>query len=61
MKTLLLSAQDKATPEIAANLIRQGELVAIPTETVYGLGANGLDEVAVTKILKPRVVHRTTP
>ena len=29
MKTLLLSAQDKATPEIAANLIRQDELVAI--------------------------------
>ena len=54
MKTLLLSAQDKATPEIAANLIRQGELVAIPTETVYGLGANGLDETAVTKIFEAK-------
>lgn len=54
MKTLLLSAQDKATPEIAANLIRQGELVAIPTETVYGLGANGLDEAAVTKIFEAK-------
>ena len=43
MKTLLLSALDAQTAEIAANLIRQGELVAIPTETVYGLGANGLD------------------
>ena len=54
MKTLLLSAQDKATPEIAADLIRQGELVAIPTETVYGLGANGLDETAVTKIFEAK-------
>ena len=30
----------------AADLLRRGELVAIPTETVYGLGANGLDEKA---------------
>ena len=49
-----MSVQDKATPEIAANLIRQGELVAIPTETVYGLGANGLDEAAVTKIFEAK-------
>ena len=34
----------------AGKLIRQGELVAFPTETVYGLGANGLDEIAVKKI-----------
>ena len=42
MQTLLLSAQEAATPALAAELIRRGELVAIPTETVYGLGANGL-------------------
>ena len=36
MKTLLLSALDAETPQIAADLIRRGELVAIPTETVYG-------------------------
>ena len=54
MKTLLLSALDAQTPEIAADLIRQGELVAIPTETVYGLGANGLDEAAVTKIFEAK-------
>ena len=47
MKTLLLPASDPATPEIAAGIIRRGGLVAIPTETVYGLGANGLDEAAV--------------
>ena len=54
MKTLLLSALDAQTAEIAAELIRQGELVAIPTETVYGLGANGLDEAAVTKIFEAK-------
>lgn len=34
----------------AANIIEEGKLVAFPTETVYGLGANGLDEEAVRKI-----------
>ena len=50
MQTRLLSAQDPKTPQIAAKLIAEGELVAIPTETVYGLGANGLSEEAVAKI-----------
>ncbi len=34
----------------AAECIRRGELAAFPTETVYGLGANGLDEEAAKKI-----------
>ena len=34
----------------AGELIRQGEVVAFPTETVYGLGANGLNPEAVAKI-----------
>lgn len=34
----------------AAELIREGEVVAFPTETVYGLGANGLDGIAAEKI-----------
>ncbi len=34
----------------AIELLRRGELVAIPTETVYGLAANALDQTAVTKI-----------
>jgi L-threonylcarbamoyladenylate synthase len=49
----------------AAELIRQGELVAFPTETVYGLGANALDASAVAKIFQakgrpsdnPLIVH----
>ncbi|RKO96149.1 hypothetical protein CAUPRSCDRAFT_373, partial [Caulochytrium protostelioides] len=34
----------------AARCIRAGQTVAFPTETVYGLGANGLDHDAVTRI-----------
>lgn len=36
--------------QIAANLLEKEELVAIPTETVYGLAGNALSEVAVSKI-----------
>ena len=54
MKTLYLSADHGETPQVAADLIRSGELVAIPTETVYGLGANGLDEAAVAKIFEAK-------
>ena len=54
METLFLSAAEENTAQIAANLIRQGQLVAIPTETVYGLGANGLDEEAVMKIFQAK-------
>lgn len=49
----------------AAALIRQGELVAFPTETVYGLGANALDARAVRRVFEikgrppasPLIVH----
>lgn len=34
----------------AVDVIKHGGLVAFPTETVYGLGANGLDAIAVGKI-----------
>ena len=50
MKTLILSANDVATAATAAQIIKDGGLVAIPTETVYGLGADGLSETAVAKI-----------
>jgi L-threonylcarbamoyladenylate synthase len=60
------------TPELfgkavqaAAGLLRAGEVVALPTETVYGLAANALDEQAVAKIFRikgrpsnnPVIVH----
>jgi len=54
------------TPELfkkavrrAVELLRAGEVVALPTETVYGLAANALDEEAVAKIfsIKGRPSH----
>ena len=54
MNTKILSAAAPETAAVAARLIRAGELVAIPTETVYGLGANGLDEEAVKKIFEAK-------
>ena len=50
MITEILSATEAGCAAAAAKLIREGQLVAIPTETVYGLGANGLDPEAVAKI-----------
>ncbi|MDR1965180.1 MAG: threonylcarbamoyl-AMP synthase, partial [Synergistaceae bacterium] len=38
----------------AAKIIKKGGLVAFPTETVYGLGANALDEDAVKKIFEAK-------
>lgn len=40
--------------KIAAGMIRSGGLVAIPTETVYGLGANALDPQAVKGIFEAK-------
>jgi L-threonylcarbamoyladenylate synthase len=61
---------DPETPDLealepAAHLLRQGGLVAFPTETVYGLGANALDARAVGRIFEvkgrpandPLIVH----
>ena len=69
MNTLFLSAQDPDTPAVAARIIREGGLVAIPTETVYGLGADGLSEDAVAKICEakgrpqdnPLILHVADP
>ncbi len=49
------------TIEQAAALIRGGKLVAFPTETVYGLGANALDEAAVERIFAAKGRPRTSP
>ena len=51
METKRLSQQDIQT---AADLLRAGGLVGIPTETVYGLGANGLDPAAVGRIFQAK-------
>lgn len=46
----LKNKNDFSELELAGNIIKSGGLVLFPTETVYGLGANGLDESAVKKI-----------
>ena len=69
MKTILLPAEDPQTPALAADILRRGGLVAIPTETVYGLGADGLNPEAVDKIFaakgrpgdNPLILHVTGP
>lgn len=45
----------------AAERIRAGELVAFPTETVYGLGANALDAAAIAKIYELKGRPETSP
>ncbi len=49
METVLTTS-----PLLAAQLIRRGEVVAFPTETVYGLGANVFDEAAIGKIFQAK-------
>ena len=58
MQTLMFDLKDTKRPKkeiedkimAAARILRDGGLLAIPTETVYGLAANGLDPEAVRKI-----------
>lgn len=69
MKTQIFAADDPKTPALAAQIILAGGVVAIPTETVYGLGANALDEAAVAKIFEakgrpqdnPLIIHIAEP
>jgi L-threonylcarbamoyladenylate synthase len=47
--------------KVAAAAIRAGNLVAFPTETVYGLGANALDARAVEKIFEAKGRPKSSP
>ena len=46
----ITNSEDYSKIKKAADIIKQGGLVLFPTETVYGIGANGLNEKAVKKI-----------
>ena len=46
---MILSANEAAIAQ-AAQALRDGQLVGLPTETVYGLAANATDDAAVAKI-----------
>ena len=73
MKTLLLKVNpenpDPAKIRLAAEIIQRGGLVAFPTETVYGLGADALNSEAVLALFKakkrpldnPPIVHVADP
>lgn len=52
---------DPAAIEEAAQALRDGKLVAFPTETVYGLGAHALDPAAVQKIFDAKERPATDP
>jgi L-threonylcarbamoyladenylate synthase len=47
--------------EKAAEVLRAGRLVALPTETVYGLGANAEDPAAVARIFQVKGRPRSHP
>ena len=68
MKTITANIKDGIDQEIiteAGSILKDGGLVAFPTETVYGLGGNALDEQAAEKIYaakgrpsdNPLIVH----
>lgn len=58
MKTIISNIDinniDYEEIKIQAKLLREGKTVIFPTETVYGLGANALDENAVKKIYEAK-------
>jgi L-threonylcarbamoyladenylate synthase len=61
----LVETKISSSIEEAADLLNRGQLVAIPTETVYGLAANALDKIGVVEIFNakqrpsfdPLIVH----
>ena len=63
------NAMDRSVLEEAGSILRSGGLVAFPTETVYGLGANALDEAACAGVYlakgrpsdNPLIVHVSDP
>lgn len=61
MRTRLLDAASPADLDEAARLLREGRLVAFPTETVYGLGAHALDPLAVRGIYAAKGRPATNP
>jgi L-threonylcarbamoyladenylate synthase len=50
MRTEILSASDPAAITRAVELLRQSSVVALPTDTVYGVGVHGFDAVAIEKL-----------
>lgn len=60
METRILQATDENIAK-CARLLREGEVVAFPTETVYGLGASALSDSAARKIFAAKGRPATNP
>jgi L-threonylcarbamoyladenylate synthase len=68
-ETPLRSARDRSAIDLAARILREGGIVAFPTETVYGLGADACNPTAVARIFEakrrpridPLIVHVAEP
>src|SRR5881227_4382991 len=60
LRTSAAAEKNKAVRH-AVELLRQGEIVALPTETVYGLAADALNAIAVAKIFEVKERPRFDP
>src|ERR1700682_699364 len=60
LPTRIVAADGESIAQ-GGKLLREGRLVAFPTETVYGLGANALDESAVAAIFAAKERPRFNP
>ena len=58
METEIFDGGSQQDIEKAAKILKSGGLVAIPTETVYGLAADALNPCAVAKIFNSRILER---
>lgn len=57
----IIATADKAAIARAADLLRDGRLVAFPTETVYGLGADATSDQAVARVFEAKARPRFNP
>ena len=63
MMTQILPATSRDAIKLARRLLREGEVVAFPTDTVYGVGANAFERIAVRQIfaVKKRPLDKALP
>lgn len=61
--TEILPARNPAALQRAVTLLQQGQVIALPTDTIYGIGAPAFNKEAVAQIyrLKQRPVHKAIP
>lgn len=54
MQTITLPAEDPASIDTAINLLHDGEIIAFPTDTVYGLGTNAFHSPGIIKLFEAK-------